>query len=82
MQATPKDVAKLTAATSREATALKMRRAGDDLVVCAPFKQNKALEQPCTVSALTPCVQRIEFAGVPGLHIRSERVCSSVISTR
>lgn len=73
VRATPKNVAKLAPATSREATALAVRRAGDDLVVWALLQQNEAQEQPLTIRALAPGVLRVELAGVPrALYTRGE----------
>lgn len=73
VQATPKNVAKLAPATSREATALAVRRAGDGLVVWALLQQNEAQEQPLTIRALGPGVLRVELAGIPrALYTRGE----------
>ena len=71
--ATPKNVAKLAPATSREASALAVRRAGEDLVVWALLQQNEAQEQPLTIRALAPGVLRVELAGIPrALYTRGE----------
>jgi hypothetical protein len=71
--ATPKNVAKLAPATSREVTALAVRRAGEDLVVWALFQQSEALEQPLTIHALAPGVLRVELGGIPrALYTRGE----------
>src|SRR3954462_12436912 len=73
VRATPKNVAKLAPATSREATAIAVRRAGDELVVWALMQQNEAQEQPLTIRALAPGVLRVELAGVPrALYTRGE----------
>jgi hypothetical protein len=71
--ATPRSVAKLAPATSREATALAVRRVGDELVVWALLQQNEADEQPLTIRALGPGVLRVELAGIPrALYTRGE----------
>jgi hypothetical protein len=71
--ATPKNVAKLAPSTSREVTALAVRRAGEDLVVWALFQQSEALEQPLTIHALAPGVLRVELGGIPrALYTRGE----------
>lgn len=73
VQATPKNVAKLAPATSREATALAVRRAGDELLVWGLLSQNEAHEQPLTIRALAPGVLRVELGGVPrALYTRGE----------
>lgn len=73
VQATPKNVAKLAPATSREATAIAVRREGDALVAWALLQQNEAPEQPLTIHALAPGVLRVELAGVPrALYTRGE----------
>lgn len=73
VRATPKNVAKLAPATSREATALAVRRAGDDLVVWALLQQNEAQAQPLTIRALAPGVLRVDLAGIPrALYTRGE----------
>ena len=73
VQATPKNVAKLAPATWREATAMAVRRVGDDLVVWALLQQNEAREQPLTIRALAPGVLRVDLAGVPrALYSRGE----------
>jgi hypothetical protein len=73
VQATPKNVAKLAPATSREATAIAVRREGDGLVVWALLQQNEAHEQPLTIHALAPGVLRVELAGIPrALYTRGE----------
>jgi hypothetical protein len=73
VRATPKNVAKLAPATSREATAIAVRRAGDDLEVWALLQQNEAHEQPLTIRALAPGVLRVELAGIPrALYTRGE----------
>jgi hypothetical protein len=73
VRATPSSVAKLAPATAREATALAIRREGDDLVVWALLQQNEAQEQPLTIRALAPGVLRVELAGRPrALYTRGE----------
>lgn len=73
VRATPKNVAKLAPATSREATAIAVRRAGDDLMVWGLCQQNEAREQPLTIHALAPGVLRVELAGIPrALYTRGE----------
>lgn len=71
--ATPKNVAKLAPSTSREATAIAVRRAGDGLEAWALMQQNEAREQPLTLRALAPGVLRVELGGVPrALYTRGE----------
>src|SRR5262249_53455365 len=73
VRATPKNVAKLAPATSREATAIAVRRAGNDLVVWALLQHNESQEQPLTIRALAPGVLRVHLAGVPrALYTRGE----------
>ena len=73
VHATPKNVAKLAPATARDATAMAVRREGDDLVVWALLQQNEAQEQPLTIRALAPGVLRVELGGIPrALYTRGE----------
>jgi hypothetical protein len=63
--ATPKSVAKLAPATTREATAIAVRREGSGLVLWALLQHNEAREPPLTIHALGPGVLKVVHRGIP-----------------
>lgn len=73
VRATPKAIAKLAPAARRDATALAIRRDGDELVLWALLTHRATADLPLMLRSLAPGVLRVDHRGVPrALYARGE----------
>lgn len=73
VRATPSNLVKIAPATLHDATAIAVRRDGDDLVAWALLEREPHSYDPLTIRVLSAGVLRVDYAGTPrALYTRGE----------